>query len=47
MMTPAGASPTTQAAFDFVSSDSGGFTINNTTVDATSREVIYLAIGPP
>jgi hypothetical protein len=47
MMTPAGASPTTQAAFDFVSNNAGGFTINNTAVDATSRQVIYLAIGQP
>ncbi|MGO9095117.1 MAG: IPT/TIG domain-containing protein, partial [Bryobacteraceae bacterium] len=48
MMTPAGASPTTQAAFDFVSNNAaGGFTINNTAVDGTSRQVIYMAIGQP
>lgn len=40
-----GASPTTNTAADFVSMDSGGFTINNTTADATSREIIYFAFG--
>ena len=28
-----------------VSFDTDGFTLNNTTVDATSREIIYLSIG--
>ncbi len=40
-----GATPTTNASADFVSMDSGGFTINNTTTDATSREVVYFAMG--
>jgi hypothetical protein len=40
-----GATPTTNAAADFVSNDSDGFTINNTTADATAREIIYLAMG--
>lgn len=46
MIAEGGASPTTSAAADFVSNDSDGFTINNTTADATSREVVYLAFGP-
>lgn len=37
-------SPTIDSVADFVSFDSDGFTINNTTVDATSREVIFFAI---
>lgn len=45
MMTANGASPTTQAAADFVSFGQNGFTINNTTVDGTSREVLYLLFG--
>lgn len=46
MMTAAtGGAPTTEAAADFVSNDSNGFTINNTTTDATSREVLYMAFG--
>jgi hypothetical protein len=40
-----GASPTTNASADLVSLDSGGFTLNWTTADATAREVIYLAMG--
>lgn len=37
--------PTLLTSADFVSFDSGGFTINNGTVDATSREILYLALG--
>lgn len=37
--------PTLNAEADFVSQDSGGFTINWTTVDATAREVGYWALG--
>jgi hypothetical protein len=40
-----GASPTTNTSADFVSMDSGGFTVNNTTTDATSREIAYFAMG--
>lgn len=39
------ASPTVNAAADYVSNDGAGFTINNTAADATSREIIYLAFG--
>ncbi len=45
LMTASGATPTTQAAFDFVSNDASGFTINNTVTDGTSREIPYLAVG--
>ena len=44
-MTANGATPSTETVANFVSMDTTGFTINNTTVDATSREVIYLALG--
>lgn len=37
--------PTVNTVADFVSLDATGFTINNTTVDATSREIIYLMFG--
>ncbi len=37
--------PTIEAEADFVSFDADGFTIDNETVDATSREVIYVAFG--
>jgi len=37
--------PTVNTEMDFVSCDSDGFTINNTTVDATSREILYFAFG--
>jgi hypothetical protein len=37
--------PTLNTAMDFVSNDANGFTINNTTVDATSREILYFAFG--
>lgn len=40
-----GVSPTTNASADFVSFDSGGFTINWTTADATAREVAYMTFG--
>jgi hypothetical protein len=40
-----GATPTTNTAADFVSFDSQGFTINNTTTDATAREIVYMAFG--
>lgn len=41
--------PTTNAEADFVSNDSDGFTINWSTVDATARQVVYMAFGanPP
>lgn len=45
MLTEGGATTTTNAAADFVSFDVDGFTINNTTVDATAREIIYFAMG--
>lgn len=37
--------PTTNTVADFVSHDSDGFTINNTTVDGTAREVVYMALA--
>lgn len=37
--------PTAVTTADYVSNDSDGFTINNTTVDATGREVVYLIFG--
>ncbi len=37
--------PTLNTQADYVSNDSGGFTINNTTADSTSREIIYMAFG--
>ena len=37
--------PTLTTAADFVSFDADGFTINNTTADATSREILYFVIG--
>lgn len=40
-----GASPTTNTSADFVSNDSDGFTINNTSADATAREIVYMAFG--
>ncbi len=46
MMTPAGSSPTTQAAAHLESFDADGFTLHWTTADATARQIIYLAIGP-
>ena len=39
------ATPTVNAESDFVSMDFDGFTFNMTTADATSREVLYFAIG--
>lgn len=36
---------TTQTSADLVSLDADGFTIDNTTVDATSREILYMAFG--
>ncbi|MBI4100843.1 hypothetical protein HY439_03875 [Candidatus Microgenomates bacterium] len=38
--------PTLLSDADFVSMDSGGFTINWTTADATQRKVGWVAIGP-
>lgn len=43
-------SVTTKSLAVFVSNDSDGFTINNTTVDATSREIVYMCfsnVAPP
>lgn len=40
------AAASTQTVMDLSSFDSGGFTVNNTTVDATSREMAYAAFGP-
>ena len=37
--------PTVNAAMDYVSNDSDGFTVNNTTADATAREILYLSFG--
>lgn len=37
--------PTVDSAFDFVSFDSDGLTVNNTTTDATSREILYVIFG--
>jgi hypothetical protein len=37
-------SPTIDSVADFVSFNSDGFTLNNTTVDATSREVVFFAL---
>lgn len=37
--------PTLTTSADFVSNNSDGFTINNTTTDATAREVLYFAFG--
>ncbi len=45
MMTQNGASPTLNAAASLSSFASGSFTINWGTVDATAREVYYLALG--
>lgn len=46
MMTAVGGgTPTTQTVADLVSLDADGFTINNTTVDATSREILFMAFG--
>lgn len=39
-------SVTVNTVMDFFSFDSSGFTVNNTTVDATSREMAYAAFGP-
>ena len=46
LMTEASGGPTVDAAADLVTLDSDGFTLDWTTVDATAREVLYLAIGP-
>lgn len=40
-----GSTPTVQAEADLVSHDSDGFTLNWSTADATSREIVYLAFG--
>lgn len=45
-MLTAASTPTVQTVADIVSLDLDGFTINNTTADATAREVLYLALGP-
>lgn len=37
--------PTTNAQADYVTNDSDGFTVNWTTVDATSRQVMYMAFA--
>lgn len=37
--------PTEVTTADYVSNDSDGFTINNSAVDGTSREVLYFAFG--
>lgn len=42
----ASGSSTVLGAADFVSQDSGGFTLNWTTVDASAEQILYLAIGP-
>ncbi|MFQ6069308.1 MAG: hypothetical protein ACE5LC_02155 [Candidatus Aminicenantales bacterium] len=39
--------PTLDAAADFVSWDSDGFTIDWTTVDSTQRKIGWVALGPP
>jgi hypothetical protein len=41
-----GGTPTIQSQATFTSFDAPGFTFNNTTVDATSRALLYLAMGP-
>jgi hypothetical protein len=41
-----GGTPTVNSQASFTSFDSTGFTINNGTADATSREVIYLTMSP-
>lgn len=41
----AGSTPTVDAAADLVSLDNESFTLDWTTVDATAREIVYLAIG--
>lgn len=40
-----GTNPTINSEADFVSHDTNGFTINNTTVDTTARHIVYWAIG--
>jgi hypothetical protein len=45
ILTNPGSTPTRVAAADLSSFDASGFTLNWTTVDATAREIIYLAIG--
>lgn len=45
MFTPA-SSPTTLTVADIATLDSDGFTINNTTTDATARQILYFAVGP-
>lgn len=42
-MTPG--TPTTDTEADYVSNDADGFTIDNVTAHATSREILYLAFG--
>jgi len=37
--------PTLTTAMDFVSNNATSFTVNNTTTDATSREILYFAFG--
>lgn len=46
LMTEASGGPTVDAAADLVTMDADGFTVNWTTVDATARQILYLAIGP-
>jgi len=41
-----GGTPTIQSQATFVSFDTTGFTFNNTTVDATSRALLYMAMAP-
>lgn len=45
MMSANGTTPSTEAAADLVSLDSDGFTINNTTADATAREILFMTFG--
>ncbi len=40
-----GASPTVTSSMDFVSNDATAFRVNNTIADATSRQILYLAMG--
>lgn len=43
-----GSSPgSVDAEADFISFDTDGFTVNNTTADATAREVLYFVFGSP
>lgn len=37
--------PSLETEADYVSNDADGFTVNNITVDATSREIVYAAFG--